>query len=245
MYLIQLLFVAKGSSTDNRSSWFPKRCHFGASLSVITNFMHTRRAVKKSITARLFMCACARCDKCLCVCALGENECFVLLAMVFFWCCCWFGFNCRRNGACFPTSAEQTCGHDKMGHFLHEEACFKCNHFLFTLENHEILESAAPDCYDLEFEGHSVLKSLNRQKASSATWSHFKMAHERLTCSNNRAWKGLSGRNGRPSSLRCGSNGLTRKKKAVRPSKPLQGGPDFSPQILDMAQPAKENRFGH
>ena len=30
----------------------------------------------------------------------------------------------------FPTSAEQTCGHDKMRHFLREEACFKRNHFV-------------------------------------------------------------------------------------------------------------------
>ena len=30
----------------------------------------------------------------------------------------------------FPTSAEQTCRHDKMRHFLREEACFKRNHFV-------------------------------------------------------------------------------------------------------------------
>ena len=32
----------------------------------------------------------------------------------------------------FPTSAEQTCGYDKMKHFLHEEACSKRNHFVAT-----------------------------------------------------------------------------------------------------------------
>ena len=30
----------------------------------------------------------------------------------------------------FATSAEQTCGHDKMRHFLREESCFKRNHFV-------------------------------------------------------------------------------------------------------------------
>ena len=30
----------------------------------------------------------------------------------------------------FPISAEQTCVHDKMRHFLREEACFKRNHFV-------------------------------------------------------------------------------------------------------------------
>ena len=32
----------------------------------------------------------------------------------------------------FPTIAEQTCGHDKMKHFLREEACFKRNHCVAT-----------------------------------------------------------------------------------------------------------------
>ena len=32
----------------------------------------------------------------------------------------------------FPTSAEGTCGHDKMRHFLREKACFKRNHFVAT-----------------------------------------------------------------------------------------------------------------
>ena len=31
-----------------------------------------------------------------------------------------------------PTSAEQTCGHDKMRHFLREEACVKRNHVVAT-----------------------------------------------------------------------------------------------------------------
>ena len=35
----------------------------------------------------------------------------------------------------FPTSAEQTCGHDKMRHFLRKEACFKRNHFVATCNN--------------------------------------------------------------------------------------------------------------
>ena len=30
----------------------------------------------------------------------------------------------------FPTSAGQTCVHDKMRHFLREEDCFKRNHFV-------------------------------------------------------------------------------------------------------------------
>ena len=32
----------------------------------------------------------------------------------------------------FSASAEQTCGHDKMKHFLREEACFKRNHCVAT-----------------------------------------------------------------------------------------------------------------
>ena len=56
-----------------------------------------------------------------------EREwCFVLLVMMVFR----FGFNYRRNCACFPTSAEETCGQDKMRHFLREKACFKRNHFV-------------------------------------------------------------------------------------------------------------------
>ena len=32
----------------------------------------------------------------------------------------------------FTTEAEHTCGHDKMKHFLREEACFKRNHCVAT-----------------------------------------------------------------------------------------------------------------
>ena len=32
----------------------------------------------------------------------------------------------------FPTSAEETCGHDKMRHFHQEKACFKRIHFVAT-----------------------------------------------------------------------------------------------------------------
>ena len=32
----------------------------------------------------------------------------------------------------FPTSAEEMCGHDKMRHFLREEACCKRNHVVAT-----------------------------------------------------------------------------------------------------------------
>ena len=54
--------------------------------------------------------------------------CFVLLVMMGFR----FGFNYRRIVRVFPTSAEESCGHDKMRHFLREKACFKRNHFVAT-----------------------------------------------------------------------------------------------------------------
>ena len=66
MYLIQLLFVAKGSSTDTRSYWFPQRCRFGAGPSVITKCATHDGPPTKSVTTRLFMCVHV-CDKCLCV----------------------------------------------------------------------------------------------------------------------------------------------------------------------------------
>ena len=69
------------------------------------------------------------------MCALSENGCSVLLVMMMV-----FGDD---DGVglvsiiveivrVFSTSAEQTYGHDKMRHFLREEACFKRNHFVAT-----------------------------------------------------------------------------------------------------------------
>ena len=56
--------------TDTRLSWFPKRCRFGASPSVMTIFSTHDGPSKKSVTARLFMCVHV-CDKCLCISACG------------------------------------------------------------------------------------------------------------------------------------------------------------------------------
>ena len=41
-------------------------------------------------------------------------------------------FQLSTKSYVFPTTAELTCGHDKMRHFLREEACFKHNHLVAT-----------------------------------------------------------------------------------------------------------------
>ena len=143
-YLIQLLFVVKGNSTDTRSSWFPKRCCFGASPSVITKCSTHHRPPTKSVTTRLFVCVCTFVTSVcaylrvggeqlgVCVCALSENGCLVLLVMMevlVLLVSVWFQLSTKLR-VFPPTSAEQTCGHDKMSYFLSEEACFKRNHFV-------------------------------------------------------------------------------------------------------------------
>ena len=64
------------------------------------------------------------------MCASSENWCFVLLVMMVFR----FGFSLVIDEMVrvFPISAEETCGHDKMRHFLREKACFKRNHVVAT-----------------------------------------------------------------------------------------------------------------
>ena len=64
------------------------------------------------------------------MCALSENGCFVWLVMVGFLVFLWSHLSTKL--CVFTTEAEQTCGHDKMKHFLREEACFKRNHCVAT-----------------------------------------------------------------------------------------------------------------
>ena len=134
----------QGLARTPESSWFPKRCRFGASPSVITKFSTHDRPPTKSVTTRLFMCVHV-CDKCLCVsacgvasnevcapvismCALSENVCFVLLVMMGFR----FGFTYRRNCACFPNKCRRNVRARQDEAFLREKACFKRNHFVAT-----------------------------------------------------------------------------------------------------------------
>ena len=84
------------TGTDTRSSWFPKRCRFGAGPSVITNFFNTRRAANKTCHDWYFSCVCMFvtsvcaflrvCGEQLGVCIIDfdecverERRCFVLL----------------------------------------------------------------------------------------------------------------------------------------------------------------------
>ena len=67
------------------------------------------------------------------VCAFNENGCFVLFVRMGFGVLLLVSVSLSTKLCVFfPTSAQQTCGHDKMRHFLCEETCFKRNHFVVT-----------------------------------------------------------------------------------------------------------------
>ena len=101
--------------------WFPKRCRFGASPSVVTKFSTHDRPPTKSVTIRLFMCACMFVTS---VCAYlrvgGEQLCTIDFDV-----CTereWVFCNVGDDGVSvwFQLSTKW-CGHDKMRHFLREK----------------------------------------------------------------------------------------------------------------------------
>ena len=179
-----------GTGTDTRSSWFPMRCRFGASPLGHHKIFNTRRAANNichdsSVCVCMFVtsvCAYLRVGgEQFGVCIIDFDVCverewvFCIVGDDFF-----FGVVVGDDVVSIIDETvrvmqnKQTCRHDKMRHFLREEACFKRNHFVST-GNH-FLESAAPDSYNKSSESHSgnetaVMSITSKHQIKSALWT--------------------------------------------------------------------------